>query len=182
MKKKRGLTIKINFSNRWLYTFIVLGILAVVAVGVYAYGTSTPSTFGHSIEEIDPPSPCSNNQILRWDGNALICSNEITIPPQEIQYYSMDVSNWNMDSTATKSVLTTLNAQTYAMLGMQIFIFDDNGYDRWVSGDVEGLITLDPSQSYKIDLIRKANGRFDSTNFDSSVGKRATLVIIYREN
>ncbi len=55
MKKKRGRTIniKINFSNRWLYTFIALGILAIVGVGVWAYGTSSPSTFGHSINELE---------------------------------------------------------------------------------------------------------------------------------
>jgi len=53
MEKKKELTIKINFSNRLLYTFIVLGILVLVAVGVYAYGTSNPSTFGHSTGEID---------------------------------------------------------------------------------------------------------------------------------
>jgi hypothetical protein len=42
-----------KLSNRWLYTFIILGIFAVVGVGVYAYGTSSPSTFGHSAGEID---------------------------------------------------------------------------------------------------------------------------------
>jgi hypothetical protein len=42
-----------KLSNRWLYTFIILGIFAVVGVGVYAYGTSSPSTFGHSVGEID---------------------------------------------------------------------------------------------------------------------------------
>jgi hypothetical protein len=55
MKKKRGRTIniKINFSNRWLYFLITLGILAIVGVGVWAYGTSSPSTFGHSIGELE---------------------------------------------------------------------------------------------------------------------------------
>lgn len=49
--KKKELVIKID--RRLLYTFIVLGILAVIGVGVYAYGTSSPSTFGHSLGEID---------------------------------------------------------------------------------------------------------------------------------
>ena len=52
MKKKRGKRIKINLSNRWLYTFTIFGLLAIVAVGVYAYGTSSPSTFGHSSGEL----------------------------------------------------------------------------------------------------------------------------------
>jgi hypothetical protein len=53
MKKKKELGIKINLTNRWLYTFIVIGILAIIGVGVYAYGTSAPATFGHSIGEIN---------------------------------------------------------------------------------------------------------------------------------
>jgi len=52
MKKGKGLTLKINLSNRWLYTFIFIGILAIIAVGVYAYGTNNPSSFGHSSGEI----------------------------------------------------------------------------------------------------------------------------------
>ncbi len=60
MKKKRGLTIKINLSNRWLYSLITLGILMIVAVGVWAYGTSSPSTFGHSSEEINVDSALCN--------------------------------------------------------------------------------------------------------------------------
>ena len=36
MKKKRGIEIKINLSKRWLYTLIVIGILAIIGVGVYA--------------------------------------------------------------------------------------------------------------------------------------------------
>jgi len=51
--QKRRISIKINFSNRWLYTFMIIGILATVTVGVYAFGTNNPSVFGHSSEEID---------------------------------------------------------------------------------------------------------------------------------
>ena len=53
MKKKRGL--KINFSkvsNRTLYSLISIFLILTVAVGVYAYGTSNPSNFGHSAGEI----------------------------------------------------------------------------------------------------------------------------------
>ena len=50
MKKRKN---NFKFSNRILYSLITLGILAIFAVGVYAYGTSSPSTFGHSGAEIN---------------------------------------------------------------------------------------------------------------------------------
>jgi hypothetical protein len=74
MKKGRGIQIKINFTNRWLYTFIAIGILAIVGVGVYAYGTSNPSTFGHSIGELAAPSGCLAGQFLKYDGTNWVCS------------------------------------------------------------------------------------------------------------
>jgi len=38
-KKKEGIKLNINLSNRVFYTLIVIGILAIVSVGVWAYGT-----------------------------------------------------------------------------------------------------------------------------------------------
>jgi hypothetical protein len=52
MKKGKQINIKINFSNRWLYTFIVFGILIVAGIGVYAYNTGSPTTSGHTWNEI----------------------------------------------------------------------------------------------------------------------------------
>ncbi|NMB66787.1 tail fiber domain-containing protein, partial [Candidatus Woesearchaeota archaeon] len=42
-----------SFNNRLLYTFILLGIVFSLTLGVNAFGTSTPSTFGHSVGELD---------------------------------------------------------------------------------------------------------------------------------
>ena len=69
MKKKRGrnVNIHISLSNRWLYTLIAIGLIAVFGVIVYAYGTSNPSTFGHSIGELAPPSECTSGQVLVWN-------------------------------------------------------------------------------------------------------------------
>ena len=47
----------LKFSNRVLYSLVTLGILAIFAVGVYAYGSSNPSSFGHSVGEIEGLCP-----------------------------------------------------------------------------------------------------------------------------
>lgn len=75
MKKKRGLNVTINFSNRWLYTFIVLGILAIVGVGVYALVPGVAPNPGHLISEMAPPSPCTANQVLQFDGTNWKCAD-----------------------------------------------------------------------------------------------------------
>ena len=53
MVKKKRKEIVVKLSNRYLYALIVIGILTIVGVGVYAYGTSNPSTFGHSSGELE---------------------------------------------------------------------------------------------------------------------------------
>jgi hypothetical protein len=73
MKKKEWL--KIHLSNRLSYTLIFIGILIAVGVGVYAYGTSNPSAFGHSYNELQP---CSGTQILKMNGaGAWACGSDI---------------------------------------------------------------------------------------------------------
>ncbi|MBI4009691.1 MAG: hypothetical protein HY361_00655 [Candidatus Aenigmarchaeota archaeon] len=42
-----------NLSNRVLYSTIFVLMFAILVVGVYAYGTNDPITFGHTASEID---------------------------------------------------------------------------------------------------------------------------------
>ncbi len=71
-KEKRGLHITINLTNRWLYTLITIGILAIVGVGVYAY--TGASGVGHDLSEIEP---CTAGKILQTNtgGNGWDCVN-----------------------------------------------------------------------------------------------------------
>lgn len=43
----------INFSNKVFYTLLTIVGLALLSVGLYAYGTYAPATFGHSAGEIE---------------------------------------------------------------------------------------------------------------------------------
>ena len=45
--------IVINLSNKTLYTFLAILGLALLSVGLYAYETANPATFGHSASEIE---------------------------------------------------------------------------------------------------------------------------------
>lgn len=74
MKKSvRKSKININFSNRWLYTLILIGVVLVAAVGVYATtatsgvtpgGTPNP---GHPINQIGAPTGCTSGQVLTYN-------------------------------------------------------------------------------------------------------------------
>ncbi|OGI11994.1 hypothetical protein A3K64_00060 [Candidatus Micrarchaeota archaeon RBG_16_36_9] len=80
MKKgKQRAKLQINFTNRWLYTFITVFLLAAVSVGVYAYGTNSPTTFGHSAGELAPPTGCASGQFMQWDGSAFVCAVPSTL-------------------------------------------------------------------------------------------------------
>jgi len=71
--KKRNLDIRIHLTNRWLYTLIAIGILAVIGITVYAYGTSNPSVFGHSAGEIDLSGGVNGK--AKFNGNVEIMGN-----------------------------------------------------------------------------------------------------------
>ena len=54
---KKSVTINFNLSNRAVYTLVTFLIIIIVGVGVYAFGTSNPSVFGHSVGEIEETDP-----------------------------------------------------------------------------------------------------------------------------
>lgn len=98
MKKKEGFNINVNFSNRWLYTLITIGILMIISVGVYAWANPTTGV-GHTHDEIEP---CSEGQILQMSEGAWSCV-DISVE-QEVScsvsytncnlYLGYDVSSW----------------------------------------------------------------------------------------
>lgn len=76
MKKRGKFIIQINLSNRWLYTFIILGILAIIGVGVYALAPGVAPNPGHLLSEVGVPTGCVAGQFISWNGTNLICSSD----------------------------------------------------------------------------------------------------------
>jgi len=97
----------INFSKRWLYTLITIGILAIIAVGVYAI-----AGVSHTLDEINLPS-CGEGQVLGMGGGSWICvdvsSGGIT---QEID---PTVKTWA--KTDNPSISGTLSANVLKVSG-----------------------------------------------------------------
>lgn len=73
MKRGKKKSVKIVLSNRWLYTFIALGIILIVAGGVYATLGAVPNP-GHAVAELQP---CSGTEILKMNGaGAWTCGDD----------------------------------------------------------------------------------------------------------
>jgi len=106
--KKRGreINIKINLTNRWLYTLIAIGILAIIGVGVYALTPGVAPNPGHSANDMAPPSPCAANQFLKFDGTNWVCSKITSSSMDE------DTISWNI-----------LNKSLYSPTGMWNFAY-----------------------------------------------------------
>ena len=74
-KNSSGINLNIHLSNKVFYSFLAVFIVAVFGVGIYAYGTSNPSDFGHSLGEVDFPS-CSDGQVLKYSSGSLSCGSD----------------------------------------------------------------------------------------------------------
>ncbi len=110
----KSITIQVNFSNKFVYKFVVLIVLLITAAGVLAYGTNSPTVMGHSINEMDPPAgcrdgqfmvlvsdtwqcapaSCQDGQFLMWNAGAWECA-DAEEPVDEPSYtYSWLTYNW----------------------------------------------------------------------------------------
>ena len=67
VKKLKFKKFQINFSNKLFYTLVAIGIFIAIGIGVYAYGGSQPSVFGHSAGELNLSEGVNGNAI--FNGN-----------------------------------------------------------------------------------------------------------------
>ncbi|OGJ12510.1 hypothetical protein A3K82_03165 [Candidatus Pacearchaeota archaeon RBG_19FT_COMBO_34_9] len=107
MKKRKGITI--SLSNRWLYFLITLGILAIVSVGVYALTPGTKPNPGHLVSEMAPPSPCTANQFLQFDGTNWVCADTPSGLTKGTALYTIANYCGSTGSFTTASTCTTTN-------------------------------------------------------------------------
>lgn len=109
--KKRGKKLQIVFSNRWLYSLITLGIIVILAAGIYALTAGTTPNPGHSISEMGVPSGCTAGQVVSWDGSNLICkgasirrASSGNIEDILIKSVIIEIGDWDMTSLSQKYV------------------------------------------------------------------------------
>jgi hypothetical protein len=102
------------------------------------------------------------------------------------QFLILNIGNWNMDSTASVSILHTLSAtewKTIKSITGMIRNDLDNAYYNILQDGGGGLSSdcyINFFNSTSITLDRTAGGIFDSTNFDSSPFNRGFLTIQYK--
>ena len=62
---KKELNIKLTIDKRTIYTLVVFSIFILIGiVTIFAYGTSSPTSFGHSAGELDLSSGVAGNAIF----------------------------------------------------------------------------------------------------------------------
>jgi hypothetical protein len=179
-KKKTGLKIEINISNKAVYTLIVIGILIAIGISVYAYGTSDPSTFGHSLGEIEP---CAEGQGLQMSSGVWTCKDNYF---GNLKTEIIEIGNWNMDTWDTKYISHGLGSNYNKIRHASVFIEDDSQnivapLDR-VDGNGLASGAINSISSTEIILYRPEIGIFNTPNFDVIPGNnRGWIYITYEE-
>ncbi len=68
---KKELKFNVTLNNRTLYSFIALGIFILISVTVFAFGTSSPTTLGHSAGELDLSAGVNGDALFNDDIESL---------------------------------------------------------------------------------------------------------------
>lgn len=177
MKKKKGIEIKINFSKKWFYTLIAIAVLAIIGIGVYAYGTSDPSTFGHSLGEIET---CAEGETLQVVDGEWACVTEF------LKKKIIEIGDWNMDASSDKNLPHEFGSNLSRIKSVDVLIQADEDVGgelyqidaRSGGGSVSGSVVID---RFDVTLIRATGGLFDYPWFDSTSYNRGWIVIWYEE-
>jgi hypothetical protein len=167
--KKRGIELKINLSNKAIYTLIVVGILVIVGVGVWAYGTSSPSDFGHSLGEFEA---CDEGETLQVVDGEWDCVSGVS---GELNFKTVEIGAWDMNDINLASVVVFSGEDKenkirtiYAVLqgdNGAITPLDEVSYDDKTHGGISGIIYI--NYDTKI-MLRHDQEWFTGSNWDGS--------------
>ena len=175
--KKRELTIKINLTNRWLYTLIAIGILAIIGVGVYAYNSGlSPSVMGHSAEELDLSRGVNGNAVFNGPvtANAGINTSNIVLKTKVIE-----IGNWNMFQNRTS--LFIIHGLTLSKIRSFTNVIRTDASSPWqmlseIGFDKSGVISVGPTTFV---MERWDSSVFDSPNYDATNYNRGWITVTY---
>ena len=100
VKKIKIGKVQINFSNKWFYTFIAIGILVIIGVGVYATVDKTKAW--HSLDEIELPD-CADGQVLQMSGGSWGC---VDLPNVDtgLKTKVVEIGGWDMTANITVKI------------------------------------------------------------------------------
>ena len=199
-KRGKGITIKINLTNRWLYTFILIGIIILLGIVVYAY-TNPTTGVGHDYNEIQP---CADGQVLgmvagiwtcvdMWNETAdtrcdtsgtcsQVCIGSDCQLSWGLKTKIINIGDWNMVATSSAGRphgLSLLNIRD-----VQAIIRDDSDGlylkidSSTYAGAINGNIFVTSSA---VSMTRREGGGFDSTNYDETSFNRGWILITYEE-
>ena len=187
--KKRGreinINLKINLTNRWLYSLIAIGILAIIGVGVYAYNSGlSPSVMWHSAGERDLSGGVNGNAVFNGPvtANAGINTSNIVLKTKVIE-----IGDWNMATTVSVDVNHGISDYTKIRI-VDVVVRGDSGsgiyyrkLDRSDTGVTPGTIQgwVGHIQPSTITLSRLTGGIFTNSAFDATSYNRGWITVTY---
>lgn len=126
-RKSSGINFNFRLSNRAVFTILGVLVLILGSLSVYAYGTSNPSSFGHSVGELDGLGSLATKNSVDWN-------SEISNIPSGFAD-GVDNTGSVPDPLEVKTVITTKLslAGNYYYTRRYINLGEDN-YGSWNVG------------------------------------------------
>jgi len=98
MKKR----FNVNISNRFAYSLITVLLVLLIGVSVYAFGTSNPSSFGHSAKELDFSGGVEGNVV--FNGSVGIGTNNPQVKLDVAEDFKIGNTGLSCDSNIEGSL------------------------------------------------------------------------------
>lgn len=159
------MVVKINISNKVAYTIIAVIAILILGIVVYAYGTSNPSAFGHSGDEINVTvsgqSKTLNQALSDLSSGASRGCTMIAESPLAVSTLSVTVPASCKNSDGCYIVLLVYNsagALTIRTMTYSQYDIDTKGYWGGTEATVNGDTTSDIILAFGVYLYDDKTG------------------------